>query len=134
MNTAAKLLVLAAAPLGAAGATCDIWAKHPATYHVLDSGLGQPVDEYLNRWSPSNASYVVSFMNGTVQQTGTCTFKDGDDSACESVCTAVGPGIPGGTVASIRSYGLPEGAGGCRTRPGHRKRQHATRKDRRQRR
>ena len=111
MNTTAKLLVLAAAPLGAAGATCDIWS-HAATYHVLDSGLGQPVDEFLNRWSPSNASYVATLMNGTVEQTGTCTFKGGDDGACESVCTAVGPGIPGGTVISIRAYTLPEGAGG----------------------
>ena len=74
MNTAAKLLLVAAAPLGAAAGSCDTFYGKAATYHVIDSGLGQPVDEYMNKWTPAtwlrNGSYVATLMNGTVAQTG----------------------------------------------------------------
>ena len=116
MNTAAKLLLVAAAPLGAAAGSCDTFYGKAATYHVIDSGLGQPVDEYMNKWTPAtwlrNGSYVATLMNGTVAQTGTCTWKDADDGTCASVCTAEGPGIPSGMKVSIRAYNLPESAGG----------------------
>ena len=112
LRTTTLVTLALAGVAGTAAAPCDMWTKKASKFHVLDSGLGQPVDEFLNSWNPADSSYRVTYMNGTFAQSGTCTWQDQDDGACTVVCTAVGPGIPSGMKASFRSYALPESAAG----------------------
>lgn len=103
------LAVLAGA--GHATADCGSYFNSDHTYHVIDSGLGS-LDEYLNHWTAANSSYVITFMNGTFQQKGSCECTLQPDGSYGTICSAEGPGIPEGSKGSMRTYDLPESAGG----------------------
>mmetsp|Transcript_78926 Transcript_78926/g.191207 ORF Transcript_78926/g.191207 Transcript_78926/m.191207 type:complete len:142 (+) Transcript_78926:52-477(+) len=104
-------VLVALAGAGHATADCGTYFNSDHVYHVIDTGMGT-LSEYLNHWTAANSSYVITYMNGTAQQTGTCKCTLQSDGSYGTVCTAEGPGIPAGSMGSMRTYDLPESAGG----------------------
>ena len=93
-----------------ASANCADYFDSDSTYHVIDYGLGQ-LSEYENHWVAANKTYTITDMNGKFMQAGRCACTDNSDGSMKTVCTAEGPGVPKGSIGSMRSYDLPKSAG-----------------------